>query len=161
MPRWPWIACWTRRRHRSSASPASRTTWNGSITATASGSSSVVAVLEARKPVHRDDLDTVAPRLRSVIEPLLERLLGAALDHVEQPCGACAVTDTGQVDDHGDVLVATPSVAPHVLVDADRGDVVEAMLVVDQDPLASARTASLAVFHATPRPSATRATLRC
>jgi hypothetical protein len=50
-PRWPWMACWTRRRHWSSASPARRTT-------------------------------------------------------------------------------------PHVLVDADRGDAVKAVLVVDQDPLA-------------------------
>ncbi len=33
-----WVAC-TRRRHPSSASPARRTTWKGSITATASGSS--------------------------------------------------------------------------------------------------------------------------
>jgi hypothetical protein len=37
-------------RHRSKASPARRTTWNGSITTTASGSSSTVAVLN---PVNR------------------------------------------------------------------------------------------------------------
>ena len=42
--------CWTRRRHRSRASPARRTTWKGSITATASGSSSVVAVLNPVNP---------------------------------------------------------------------------------------------------------------
>ena len=42
----------------------------------------------------------------------------------------------GQVDDHGDVLVALAGVAPDVLVDADDGDPVEPGRVVDQNPLA-------------------------
>ena len=46
----PCRACWTRRRQSSRASPARRTTWKGSITATASGSSSVVAVLNPVNP---------------------------------------------------------------------------------------------------------------
>jgi hypothetical protein len=41
--------------------------------------------LEAGEPVHRDDLQTVAPGLGPLCEPLLEGLLGAALDHVQQP----------------------------------------------------------------------------
>jgi hypothetical protein len=69
-------------------------------------------------------------------EPGLERLLGAALDHVEQPGGTGAITDGGEIDDHGDELVAAAGVAPHVLVYPDRGDTVEAVLVVDQHPLA-------------------------
>ena len=42
----------------------------------------------------------------------------------------------GQVDDHGDVLVAAPGVAPHVLIDPDRGDTVIAVLAFDQRPSA-------------------------
>jgi hypothetical protein len=106
------------------------------MTVTASGSSSAVAGLEPGEPVHRDDLHSVTPGLGAVREPGLERGLGAALDHVEQPGWAGAVADAGQVDDHGDVLVTGPGVAPHVLVDADRGDAVEASRVVDQGPFA-------------------------
>ena len=76
--------------------------------------------LEPGEPVHRDDLHPVAPRLRPLGQPGLERLLRAALDHVQQPRRAGPVTDRGEVDDHGDVLVAAPGVPPHVLVDADR-----------------------------------------
>jgi hypothetical protein len=67
---------------------------------------------------------------------LLERLLGAALDHVQQACWSGAVADGREVDDHGDVLVALAGVAPHVLVDADHPDAVEPAGVVDQHPLA-------------------------
>ena len=59
-----------------------------------------------------------------------------ALDHVEQPGWAGVVTDRGQVDDHGDVLVAAPGVPPDVLIDADDGDAVEPVWVVDQSSLA-------------------------
>jgi hypothetical protein len=47
--------------------------------------------LEAAEPVHRDDLHVVAPGVGAGGEPGLEHLLGAALDHVEQPCRAGAV----------------------------------------------------------------------
>ncbi len=46
------------------------------------------------------------------------------------------VTDRGQVDDHGDVLVAAPGVAPDVFIDADHGDAVEPGRIVDQGALA-------------------------
>jgi hypothetical protein len=39
--------------------------------------------LEPGEPVHRDDFDTVAPHILALAQPLLEGLLGAALDHVE------------------------------------------------------------------------------
>ncbi len=68
-------------------------------------------------------------------QPALERLFGTALDHVEQPGRAGVVADRGQVDDHGDVLVAAAGVPPDVLVDADDSDAVEAVRVVDQHPL--------------------------
>jgi hypothetical protein len=41
--------------------------------------------LQPGEPVHREDFHAVAPGLRSLGEPLLERLLRAALDHVQQP----------------------------------------------------------------------------
>ncbi len=47
-------------------------------------------------------------------------------------------------------------VAHGVLVEADHRDAVEPVRVVDQEARPSARTASLAVFHDTARPSATR-----
>ena len=50
-PRCPRICCSTRRRQVSRAAPVSRTTWTWSITAVASGRSSVVAV---RRSTQRD-----------------------------------------------------------------------------------------------------------
>ena len=53
-------------------------------------------------------------------------------------------------------------VAHHVLIDANELDGVEAVRILDHVlRLPSARTAALAVFHDTPKPSATLATLRC
>jgi hypothetical protein len=43
--------------------------------------------LEAGEPVHRDHLDRLAPGLVAIGQPGLERLLRAAFDHVQQPCG--------------------------------------------------------------------------
>jgi len=48
-----------------------------------------------------------------------------------------------------------------VFVDADRRDAIEAGGVVDEDPLALGEDGIMAVFQATPRPSAIRATVRC
>ncbi len=137
-----------------------RTTWNGSITATASGSSSLVAVLETGEPVHSNHLDAVAPGRVSLAEPGLEHLLRSALDHIQQPRRTGTVPDRRQVDDHGDVPIASAGVAPAVLVDADHVHTVEPAWVLDTR-LPSASTASFAVFHDTPRPSATRATVKC
>jgi hypothetical protein len=125
------VACSTRQRHWSRASPARRTTWNGSITATASGSSSLVAAL---KPVNPsiDHLDAVAPGRVSLAEPGLEHLLRSAPGHTQQPRRTGTVPDRRQVDDHGDVLIAAACVAPAVLVDADHAHAVEPVWVLDQ-----------------------------
>jgi hypothetical protein len=88
--------------------------------------------LEAGEPVHRDDLDTIAPVLRACGEPGLEHGFRATLDHVQQTGGAGLVAVRGEVDDDGDVLVADSRVAPDVLVDADHGDAVEPGGIVDQ-----------------------------
>jgi len=88
--------------------------------------------LEPGEPVHRDDLDPVTPGLRAGGEPLLERLLRAALDHVQQPGRPSTGPDRGEVDDDGDVLVAAAGVPPHVLIDPDHGDGLEPGGVVDE-----------------------------
>lgn len=61
-------------------------------------------------PVGR--VDGAAPCLVAFGQPLLECLLGAPFDHVEEPGWAGSVADAGQVDDDGDVLVAFAGVAP-------------------------------------------------
>ena len=96
----------------------------------------MVAVLEAGEPVHRDDLDRVAPGLRALTQPLLERLLGSSFDHVQQPGRAGPVTVTGEVDDDGDVRVAAPGVAKDLLIDPDDLHPIQACRVVDQHPSA-------------------------
>src|SRR3954465_10818257 len=58
--------------------------------------------LEAGEPVHRDPLQAVPPGPGGPGEPGWERLLGAALDHRQQPRRAGPVPDRGQVDDDGD-----------------------------------------------------------
>ena len=77
--------------------------------------------LEPGEPVHRDDLHArrATPAARSASH-VLNACLGAALDHVQQPGRPGPVTDRGQVDDDGDVLVAAPGVPPDVLIHADR-----------------------------------------
>jgi len=88
--------------------------------------------LEPGEPVHRDDLDALLPGLGAGLQPRLERRFRAALDHVQQPRGTRLVPGRRQIDDHGDVLVTAPGMAPHMLVHPDHTDVVEACLVVDQ-----------------------------
>lgn len=117
--------------------------------------------LEPGEPVHRHNLDRVAPGLFSFAQPCLEGLFRAALDHVQQPRRTSAVADAGQVDDHGHVLVPSPRVAPHVFVDPDHLHPSNLSGSSINTRLPSARTASLAVFHDTPSPSATLATVRC
>lgn len=49
---------------------------------------------------------------------------------------AGAISHWGEVDDHGDVPVAATGVPPHVLIDPDDLHPLEAVLLVDQHPLA-------------------------
>jgi hypothetical protein len=87
-------------------------------------------------PVHRDDLHTLPPGRGTSGEPLFHGLFRPAGDHVQQPGRSGAVADRGEVDDHGDVLVAEAGVSPHVLVEPHGGDAVEPVRIVDQHPLA-------------------------
>lgn len=51
-----------------------------------------------RRPIHRDDLYGVAPRLVAVCEPGLECLFRAALDHVQQALLASVCMDRGEIE---------------------------------------------------------------
>jgi len=117
--------------------------------------------LEPGEPVHRNDLDGVAPRLWPVGEPGLERGLGPSFDHVQQAGGAGAVADRGEVDDDGDVLAALAGVPPTCSSTPTTATPSNRAGSAIRTRFPSARTASLAVFHATPSASATRATVRC
>ena len=88
--------------------------------------------LKPGEPVHRDDLDSLPPRLRAASEPLLEHRLRAAFDHVQQPRGPRLLVDWGEVDDHGDVLIAVAGVAPDVLIDTEHPNPVEPAGVIDE-----------------------------
>jgi hypothetical protein len=74
---------------------------------------------------------------------------------------AGALADTGQVDDHGDVVVAAAGVPPHVLVDPMISTPSNRPGSLIKTLLPSASTALLAVFQDAVRPSATRAMVRC
>jgi hypothetical protein len=94
---------------------------------------------ESGKSFHGNDFHSIAPGSRALGEPGLERSFGAAFNHVEQPGRAGLVLDRGQVDDHGDVLVAAACVAPHVFIDPDHPHPVEPVRILDQDALAFAQ----------------------
>jgi hypothetical protein len=92
--------------------------------------------LEPGEAVQGHDLDPLTPRLGAGGEPGREDRLGAALDHVEQPCRAGLAGDGGEVDDHRHVLVASAGVTPHMLVHAQHPHPVEAGGVGDEHPAA-------------------------
>ena len=77
--------------------------------------------LEPGEPVHRDHLDRVAPRPRTLGQVLNARLERPSTMSSSR-AGPVPLADPGQVDDHGDVLVPAAGVPPDVLIDADRGD---------------------------------------
>ena len=106
----------------------------GSMTATAWGSSSAVAVL---KPVN-PSIATTSTASRRDCSRSLSQVLNACLERPSTMSSSRAgpVADHGQIDDHGDVLVPTPRVPPEMLINPNRGAPPEPGRVVDQDPLA-------------------------
>ena len=105
-----------RLRHSSKALPARCTTWKGSMTAFAPGSSSVAALLNPVNP----SIATISMRSRHVsgreASQVLKTPCGAARDHVQEPGGATAISDGRQIQDDGDVPVPIRGVAPHVFI---------------------------------------------
>ena len=51
------------------------------------------SALKTSESIHRDDLDTLTPRVGPGGQPGFEDLLGAAWDHVQEPAGAAAFAD--------------------------------------------------------------------
>src|SRR5690606_28353499 len=76
--------------------------------------------------------DPLPPGLVLLGQPVLERLLRAAVEHRQQPGGAGAVADRREVDGDRDVLVTLPRVPPGMLVDPDHAVAVQAGRVGDQ-----------------------------
>ena len=87
---------------------------------------------EAGESIHRDDLDTLTPRIGLGGQPGFEDLLGAARDHIQQPGGTTAIMDGRQVQDDGDEFVAVGGVAPHVFIHANDAHAFKPGRVVDQ-----------------------------
>jgi len=102
------------------ASRRTATTWNGSITVTASERGSG-GVLVAAESVHGHHLDSPAEGLIALGEPAGQGGGGTAGNQIEQPGPAGTCNDGGEVDDDGDVAIAggVVGVGPAVLVNAD------------------------------------------
>ena len=88
--------------------------------------------LKTSESIHRDDLDTLTPRVGAGGQPGFEDLLGAAWDHVQEPAGAAAFADGRQVQDNGDVFVSVGGVAPHVFIHPDDTHAIEPCWIIDQ-----------------------------
>ena len=88
--------------------------------------------LKPGESIHRDDLDTLTPRVGLGSQPGFEDLLGAAWDHVQEPAGAAAFADGRQVQDNGDVFVSVGGVAPHVFIHPDDTHAIEPCWIIDQ-----------------------------
>ena len=88
--------------------------------------------LEPGESIHRDDLDTLTPRVGPGGQPGCEDLLGAAWDHVQEPAGAAAFADGRHIQDNGDVFVSVGGVSPHVFIHTDDTHAIEPGWIVDQ-----------------------------
>ena len=51
------------------------------------------SALKTSESIHRNDLDTLTPRVGTGGQPGFEDLLGATRDHVQEPAGAAAFSD--------------------------------------------------------------------
>ena len=90
------------------------------------------SALKTSESIHRDDLDTLTPRVGPGGQPGFEDLLGAAWDHVQEARGAAAFADGRQVQDNGDVFVSVGGVAPHVFIHPDDTHAIEPSWIIDQ-----------------------------
>jgi len=160
-PRRPHVACLTRRRHTSSASPASRIEWNGSSTGTASGSSSAEAAL---KPVN-PSIETTSTRSRhtagrpasQVLKTCLERPSTMSSNRPGPVPARTGVRSMTTVTNLGPWRVCRQqrSSTPMTRTPSKRcGSAIRT-----RRP--SSSTTVLAVLHETASASATRATVKC
>ena len=90
------------------------------------------SALKTSESIHRDDLDTLTPRVGPGGQPGFEDLLGAARDHIQETGGTDAIMDGRHIQDDGDVCVAVGGVAPHVFIHANDAHAFKPGRVVDQ-----------------------------
>ena len=88
--------------------------------------------LKPGESIHRDDLNTLTPRVGLGGQPGFEDLLGSARDHVQEPAGTATVSYRSQVQNDGDVFVAVGGVAPHVFIHANDTHPLETIGIIDQ-----------------------------
>ena len=88
--------------------------------------------LKPGESIHRDDLNTAAPRVGLGGQPGFEDLLGAARDHVQESGGATAISDGRQVQDDGDAFDSVGGVASHVFIHPDDTHAIEPGWIIDQ-----------------------------
>lgn len=100
---------------------------------------------EAGEPVHGHDFYPVPLRLGAFLQPGGEDLLRASFDHVQQAGGPGFVADRSQVNDDRDVHVPVAGLPP----------------TCSSTPMTFTPTKRLGSSMSTPKPSATRATVRC
>ena len=87
---------------------------------------------EPGESIHRDDLDTLTPRVGLGGQPGFEDPLGSARDHVQEPGGTATVSYGSYVQDDGDVFVAVGGVAPQVFIHANDTHPFTPSWIIDQ-----------------------------
>ena len=85
------------------------------------------------EPIHRDHVHLITPGLRPALEPGLEHLFGAVLDHVQQPCRSCLLADRCQINDDRDEPVALTCMTPDVPAPPSHAAMLHLDFTVDGD----------------------------
>ena len=88
--------------------------------------------LKPGESIHRDDLDTLTPRVGAGGQPGFEDPLGATRDHIQEPGGTTTVSYRSQVQNDGDVFIAVGGVAPHVFIHANDTHAFKPCWIIDQ-----------------------------
>ena len=88
--------------------------------------------LKPGESIHRDDLDTLTPRVGAGGQPGLEDPLGATRDHIQEPGGTTTVSYRSQVQNDGDVFIAVGGVAPHVFIHANDTHAFKPCWIIEQ-----------------------------
>ena len=87
---------------------------------------------EPGESIHRDDLNTLTPRVGLGGQPGFEDPLGAARDHIQEPGGTTTVSYRSHVQDDGDVPVPVRGVPPHVFINANDTHPFTPCWIIDQ-----------------------------
>ena len=99
--------------------------------------------LKPGESIHRDDLDTLTPRVGAGGQPGFEDPLGATRDHIQEPGGTTTVSYRSQVQNDGDVFIAVGGVAPHVFIHANDTHAFKPGRIVDERTLVFGQDSSV------------------